>query len=298
MRCATVRGLRLLSSAAVTAASLLSAAAVAQPERVQSSRSDPGSAATPTAVAPVQDQHSRRRVVVLIRDLQGKQLGSGVLVSNASSGDWVLTNRHVVQNAAQVCVSTAEGRMHLGSVELQPARWQGLDLALVWLPRAQTDPPRPVAEIVDPALALGEMAVVVAAGHPADAANDAGSSHYREERGLLLPLLQGPLKEGFDLTYTAAVQKGMSGGGLFVGDRLIGINGAHAHPLWPGSWQRPDGTAVGEPLNSQLELVALGLSSRHLQNLRLQERQLSRPAATADAFSSCVGPAADNPPTF
>ena len=29
------------------------------------------------------------------------------------------------------------------------------------------------------------------------------------------------------------VVKGMSGIGLFLGDRLVGINGTHAHPLWP-----------------------------------------------------------------
>lgn len=251
-----------------------------------------------TSSTPANAQQSRRRVVVLIRDLQGKQLGSGVLIANGNGGDWVMTNRHVVQNAAQVCISTAEDREQAGSVEPQPASWRGLDLALVWLPRTHLQPARPVAQIIDPALAVGEMAVVVAAGHPAESSNALASTPYREERGLLLPLLQGPLQEGFDLTYTAAVQKGMSGGGLFVGNRLIGINGAHAHPLWPGSWQHADGTPVGEPLDSQLELVALGLSSRHLQNMRLQERQPTRPAATADAFSGCTAPAADNPPTF
>lgn len=286
----------LLGRAMVVAVSVLGASAgTAQPQPGDASESTSPSTISTT---PANAQQSRRRVVVLIRDLQGKQLGSGVLIANANGGDWVMTNRHVVQNAAQVCISTAESTAQPGSVEPQPAPWQGLDLALVWLPLPQLQPPRPVAEIIDPALAVGEMAVVVATGHPAESTNALASTPYREERGLLLPLLQGPLQEGFDLTYTAAVQKGMSGGGLFVGNRLIGINGAHAHPLWPGSWQHADGTPVGEPLDSQLELVALGLSSRHLQTMRLQERQPTRASATADAFSSCRAPATESSPTF
>ncbi len=301
----TKRWLRRLAAGALRAGSILSASllsanvALAHPDPSVNGGPQPPMP-IPAAATPEEQQNRRRQVVVLLRDLQGKQLGSGVLVANANGGDWVLTNRHVVQSAAQVCVITADGRPQTGGVEPQPGPWQDLDLALVWLPRPQLQPARPVATTIDPALAVGELAVVVAAGHPAQSDHGTSAGAYREERGLLLPLLQGPLREGFDLTYTAAVQKGMSGGGLFLGDRLIGVNGAHAHPLWPGSWQRADGSPVSEPLDSQLELVAIGLSSRHLQSLHLQDRAPGRPPNGAEATTACAAGAspASLTPTF
>lgn len=284
-------GHSLLATALAGGALVGSASALAYPAEYPSRSTD-------TSAPSSQEQQLRRRVLVLIQDSQGKQLGSGVLIANATNGDWILTNRHVTQEAGLVCITTYDGRKQAGVLEPPPNAWQGLDLALVWLPRSQLQSPRPIAETMDPGLAESELAVVVAAGYPAQTENSPTVGDYREELGLLLPLLQGPLLEGYDLTYTASVQKGMSGGGLFVGDRLIGINGAHSHPLWPGQWQRHDGTPVGKPLDSQLELVALGLSQKHLQNLRLDERQPSRPADGPEASTSCATAGAAIRPTF
>jgi hypothetical protein len=84
----------------------------------------------------------------------------------------------------------------------------------------------------------------------------------------------------------------MSGGGLFVGDRLIGINGSHPHPLWPGRWKQQNGKPISDQLNQQVELVALGLSVAAIQE-RL--KQASPPAEQAtskwEGESACKSPA-------
>jgi hypothetical protein len=68
------------------------------------------------------------------------------------------------------------------------------------------------------------------------------------------------LEGGFDLAYTSTVEKGMSGGGVFIGGLLIGINGAHSKPLWPGQWNDQRGKPVDAVLNQKLDLVSLGIS--------------------------------------
>jgi hypothetical protein len=68
-------------------------------------------------------------------------------------------------------------------------------------------------------------------------------------RDLLLPLLRQPLQGGFDLSSTAAVQKGMNGGGVFLGSQLIGFNGTHPEPLWPGVLHSETGRPIEPALN-------------------------------------------------
>lgn len=87
---------------------------------------------------------------------------------------------------------------------------------------------------------------------------------YSERPGLLVSLLKEPLREGLDLTYTSLIEKGMSGGGVFLGSELIGINSAHREPLWPGQWLDRGGRAVDEKLNEKLNLVSLGLSGQQI----------------------------------
>jgi hypothetical protein len=237
------------------------------------------------------EQLGRQAVTVAVQDPQGLALGSGILLLSGQGGDWVVTNRHVLQTQPVVCVITADQRAQPGRVHPGPEDWADLDLALIWLPKTAVQPPRPVANVV--ALASVEpFSLVVATGYPVEGKPSTARLPYQEVPGLLVPLLEVPLKEGFDLTYTATVQKGMSGGGVFVGDKLIGLNGAHPDPLWQGEWQRPNRTAVGERLNRQLELVALGLSSRHLLPL-LDPAQTPTPPAAMQAAPPTCQPSAE-----
>jgi S1-C subfamily serine protease len=253
--------------------------------------------AQPTLRLPAQqasEQASRMAVTALLRDLKGDPIGSAVVVAAGAGGHWLATNRHVVEGHVRVCVVIADQRR-------RPALWleqdrrsnnKSLDLALLWLP-VGNDPALVTALMApDPVLA-SQLPVVVATGFPTRQQGKAdGEAGYREASGLLLPLLPQPLEGGFDLAYTAAVEKGMSGGGVFVGDRLIGINGSHPHPLWPGRWKQQNGKPISDQLNQQVELVALGLSVAAIQE-RL--KQASPPAEQAtskwEGESTCKSPA-------
>ena len=204
----------------------------------------------------------RQAVTVLLRDPAGNQLGSGILVGNGPGGHWVVSNRHVVQPQKTVCVVGADRKSTAALVlpARKGKRTQELDLALVWLPRSVKDALM-VAPLAPQRLDASQLPLVIATGYPTQLQASPDGPPYSENEGLLLPLLKKPLEGGFDLAYTAAVQKGMSGGGVFVGGELIGINGAHANPLWPGVWRDQGGKAVEEQLNSKLELVSLGIST-------------------------------------
>lgn len=204
----------------------------------------------------------RQVVTVLLREAAGNQLGSGVLVGSAAGGHWLVTNRHVVQQQEIVCVVGADRKVTEALVlpARKGKRTQELDLALVWLPRSGKDALL-VAPLAPQRLDASQLPLVIATGYPTPLKASPDGPSYSESEGLLLPLLKNSLEGGFDLAYTAAVQKGMSGGGLFNGGELIGINGAHANPLWPGQWRDQRGKAVDEQLDSKLELVSLGISA-------------------------------------
>ncbi|MFM7547577.1 MAG: serine protease [Cyanobium sp.] len=259
--------------------------------------------AQPTLRLPAQqasEQANRKAVTALLRDLKGDPIGSAVVVAAAAGGHWLATNRHVVEGHAKVCVVTADQRS-------RPALWleqdrrsnnKSLDLALLWLP-VGNDPALVTALMAPEPVLASQLPVVVATGFPTRQQGKAdGVAGYREASGLLLPLLPQPLEGGFDLAYAAAVEKGMSGGGVFDGDRLIGINGSHPHPLWPGRWKQQNGKPISEQLNQQVELVALGLSVAAIQE-RL--KQASPPAEQAtskwEGESACKSQSTTADPT-
>jgi len=206
-------------------------------------------------------QVQRQSVTVLLRDPAGTQLGSGVVVGLATGGYWLVSNRHVVQDQQAVCVVTADRQSSAALVipGNPMARRNELDLSLLWLPRSSQQP-LPVATLALKSEDAVALPLVTATGYPTPLQTKPENPLYTERDGLLLPLLSQPLQGGFSLAYTATVEKGMSGGGLFSGTELIGINGAHANPLWPGRWHDVN----GRPVSASVEREAGAGVARHL----------------------------------
>jgi len=220
----------------------------------------PGRAET-KAAAPgrLSDQQARKLSTVLLRDARGEQLGSGVVVAEAEGGYWIATNRHVVADQKVACVVVGviispAAVLPAGSSKPQPNE----DLALLWLPSFKK-PALMVADQSGPFEPPEQLPLVVATGYPTPLKQEPNGPNYAEDNGLLLPLLKQPLQGGFVLAYTSVVAKGMSGGGVFQGRRLIGINGTHSHPLWPGQWKDQSSKPVSVTLNQKLEQVSLGI---------------------------------------
>ncbi len=209
----------------------------------------------------------RRHVTALLTTAAGDPLGSGVVVGYRKGGYLVATSQHVVEGLQRVCVSRFDVRASAAQVLRPTGRNQqprSVDLALVWQPDAPDSAEKRktpiIANIDGPPPSAGEFPVVTASGFPTPSQATLPVPQYTEASGLLLPLLTRPLQGGFDLTSTAAVRKGMSGGGLFLDARLIGISGTHADPLWSGALLDATGQPVDVLLNQKLELVSLGLS--------------------------------------
>lgn len=214
------------------------------------------------------DSIRRQAVTVLLREADGQHLGSGVLVAVAPGGRWVVTNRHVVGTQSTVCVVMAD-RSATAALVMPPKttkKQNELDLALIWLPSRSQDEPL-VATTSEKAAQTDSIPLVVATGFPVPLTNSMDGLIFSERAGLLIPLLTTPLEGGLDLTYTAAIDKGMSGGGVFVGSELIGINSAHRDPLWPGQWRDENGRVVDSQENQKLALVSIGISSKRIRNL-------------------------------
>lgn len=219
----------------------------------------------PSVAAPT-ERDQRAAVTVLLRESTGNPLGSGVVVAEASGGVWVATNRHVVDGLKHLCVVAPDRPVR--SALVMPAvglkSTPPLDLALLWWPAPQGTPQTVAVMQADPPRAQ-DLPLVVASGYPSPTQANRQAPTYTEATGLLVPLLRQPLQGGFALAYTADVQKGMSGGGVFLGNRLIGLNGTHPNPLWPGQWLQVDGKAVSADLNAKLEVVALGIPVSAIQ---------------------------------
>ena len=229
----------------------------------------------------------------------GEQRGSAVILRRASGGSWLVTNRHVVDGESNVCVRTADGRLWPG-ITVFPSKQASLDVAFLWLPQAGS-PRMSVAALAatKPQAKAGQwdFPIVRSTGYPVREERQAGPPTYRELPGLLLPLLARPLEGGMQLATTAAVRKGMSGGGLFDDQgRLIGINTTHADPLWPAALREEGGKVVSTEMNRKLELVALAIPiSRILPLLQQLEPPATQSQGRNETGTPRVSPRTGTP---
>lgn len=140
-------------------------------------------------------------------------LGSGVLVD--ASG-YVVTNYHVIRNADQVRVATADGREYQSEILLKD---ESLDLAVL---KIEGSEPFPVVPLGDSdALQVGDL--VLAIGNPFGVGQTTTS-------GIVSGLARthiGVNDFGFFIQTDAAINPGNSGGALVsMGGEVIGINTA------------------------------------------------------------------------
>lgn len=216
-----------------------------------------------------------KAVTMVVRDKSGNHLGSAVSIWTEEDSFWAVTNRHVVQGLDMVCLSNNSKTAHAfkvvntkGSKDMS----KPIDIAFLWSSKASVVSLRVASMGRDPKVLANSLPVVEATGYPSPASPKQRDIQYSSSDGLLIPLISNELEEGFDTAYTASIQKGMSGGGVFVNQQLIAINGAHSEPLWSGKWHNKHGEAVSVSLSKKLDLVSLGISidvvNRELEKVR------------------------------
>ena len=140
-------------------------------------------------------------------------LGSGVLVDPSGV---IVTNYHVIKDADEVKVATADGREFASKVMLKD---ETLDLAVL---KIAADKPFPVVAIGDSdALEVGDL--VLAIGNPFGVGQTTTS-------GIVSALARshiGVSDSGYFIQTDAAINPGNSGGALInMGGQLVGINTA------------------------------------------------------------------------
>lgn len=206
----------------------------------------------------------RRSLAVRVFLASDTFIGSGLIVSSGDGGYWVATNRHVAAVGSRLCVQTSDGELHPASAGERISR-QSTDLAFLWFASVKAYPE-------GKAHLLQESQVLLPA--LVDAAGFLGSSPNHDfvtRRGLIVKLLDQPIEQGLQLTYTSDVEKGMSGGPIFLDGRttIIGINSWHSNHLWEGPILDRNGRSLSPFLNRLLSHLALGIpSSAILEEMR------------------------------
>jgi len=230
-------------------------------------------------------------VTLAVSDRDGNHIGSAVSIQIEGGYHWAVTNRHVTGNLNSVCLSSRTGKVYPFNVitaSSSKAQKEKLDITFLWAPLAITQE-LPVAIWEEQQETPGEtLRIVEATGFPSSLSNPKDKPQLLKLKGLQVQLLDGELEEGFDTTYTAAVQKGMSGGGVFANNKLIAINGAHSDPLWPVEWRSRLGKPVEEALNMKLALVSIGISTRVISR-ELKNAQVESTKTRNDSHPSKCG---------
>jgi len=246
---------------------LLAAQSLAQPELRASSE---------------QTEGSPEDVTLAVLDVSGNHLGSAVSIQTGKGLLWAVTNRHVVGNLSRVCLASKKGivyKFNVISSTTDKRHNSKLDIAFLWAPIESTRG-LPVARWQNqPGIKADTLPIVEALGYPASSYAQGMKAELSKSSGLVVPILDDELEEGFDVTYTAQIQKGMSGGGVFANQRLVAINGAHSEPLWPVTWQSRAGKPIAKDINEKLALVSIGISmeviSRELREISAEPRMSS-----------------------
>ncbi len=164
------------------------------------------------SLSPVEVNRKAKAVAVRI---EGRDRGSGSIISRQGNTYMVLTNWHVVEQPGNYTIQTFDGQSH--SV-IKKQQLIGADLAIVYF---STSDRYSIAQRGDSQYLI-EGQNVYFAGYPALV----GSPTYRFYAGNLIGFLSPPNQDGYELIYSGEAISGMSGSPVFDDNGvLIGIYG-------------------------------------------------------------------------
>jgi S1-C subfamily serine protease len=205
--------------------------------------------------APLHLYEEARRISV--RVLSGSGWGTGILLARDGETYVILTNRHVLNGEdIEYEIETPNGQIYPARDRREPAL-EAHDLALLEFESPDDYQVAQIGESVN----LPQGTVTFAAGFPLEREQRVESSGpdifndgFKFTQGEISLQLDRPLEEGYQLGYTNAIEKGMSGGPVLNrAGEVIAINGIHADPLWGEPYVYDDGTRPEEGLQSLIE---------------------------------------------
>ncbi|REJ59744.1 MAG: tetratricopeptide repeat protein [Microcystis aeruginosa DA14] len=191
-----------------------------------------------------QIERSIRQVTVKITSEINR--GSGIIIGKKGSIYLVLTNAHVTRGATTLQIQTHDGQTRTASIAPN-SLLKDKDLALVEFSDTRNYPIAKIRAISPDA----ELDITVT-GYSAE------TGQYTTDNGKIEQTSDRPLLEGYSVGYSGEVVQGMSGGGIFFEDELIGINGRSAHPIL-SNYIYEDGTKPTDAEIQQMRAVNWGI---------------------------------------
>ena len=191
-----------------------------------------------------QIERSIRQVTVKITSEINR--GSGIIIGKKGSIYLVLTNAHVTRGATTLQIQTHDGQTRTASIAPN-SLLKDKDLALVEFSDTRDYPIAKIRAISPDA----ELDITVT-GYSAE------TGQYTTDNGKIEQTSDRPLQEGYSVGYSGDIVQGMSGGGIFFEDELIGINGRSAHPIL-SNYIYEDGTKPTDAEIQQMRAVNWGI---------------------------------------
>lgn len=179
-------------------------------------------------------------IAITVKVLAGDSWGSGTLVSRNGDNYTVITNAHVLTpgEGHNFRILTMDGRLHPAS-RVPRASTNPPDLALL---RFMSSSATYTTAILYRGSLLRVGTLVYAAGFPFGREDNAGPG-FSFAAGHVALVPDRTFTGGYQIGYTNAVEKGMSGGPVLAEDgTVVAINGMHSYPLWGNPYVYEDGT--------------------------------------------------------
>jgi S1-C subfamily serine protease len=196
---------------------------------------------------------------ITVKVQSGQNSGSGIIIDRQGQTYTIVTNQHVLRagNGPIYPVQTPDDRMYSARVT-NSADWTQNDLSVL---QFESDRDYAVAN-------LGESAAVTldedvfAAGFPFEVEDTLTTAKtpdrgFRFTMGQVSSISDRSFAGGYQIGYTNAIKKGMSGGPVLnQRGEVVAINGMHAHPLWGNPYVFEDGSFASESQFEQMSQLS------------------------------------------
>lgn len=193
---------------------------------------------------PLEELESRGRMIT-VRISAGDLWGSGILLWREGSNYFVLTNQHVLDLGDSYQVETYD-QMRYSAYRHPTVQFENVDLGvLVFNAGVQSYALGTFGYAAS--LHIGEP--VLGLGFPLNFENPTPSLHT--VLGQIIYTLDNPFAKGYQIGYSSAILKGMSGGPVLnMAGEVVAVNGVHAQALWGDPYIFDDGTNPCPPLKN------------------------------------------------
>jgi len=199
-------------------------------------------------------QLEKRGRAITVKILNNDSWGSGIIVNHQGQVYTVLTNRHVLREDVNLYhIQTPDGVTHIGIKD--NLSFNDCDLAILTFKSTN----KYETATIGNSDKIREKQPVVASGFPVNFTPE-DQQGFRYTVGEISIILTKSLVEGYQIGYTNAIKKGMSGGPVLNSQgKVIAINGMHSYPLWGDPYIYKDGEKPSPEMLANMRVLSWGI---------------------------------------